>query len=66
MRDGMKRFISTTLRQLCQTLLRVMLTGLVFAACAWALSLYLGLPVPSPSDLLEKFKDVSRLAEILS
>jgi len=27
---------------------------------------YMGLPVPGPSELLDKFKGVSRLADILS
>jgi hypothetical protein len=30
------------------------------------MSRYLGLPVPDPTELLDKFKNVSKLAEILS
>ena len=56
----------THLRRLCRVVLRVMIGGLIFMACLTVMSRYLGLPVPDPTELLDKFKDVSRLSEILS
>jgi hypothetical protein len=66
MGDKSRHIAITTLRRLGRTALRFAITGLVFATCLWLMSLYLGLPVPSPSELLDKFKNVSRLADILS
>ena len=66
MRDRLIRLLSTTARRLCRAALRVVLTGIVFALCLAAASVYLGLPVPGPQELLEKFESVSELADILS
>ena len=60
------RLVSTFLHKLCLAVLRAIITGLVFATCAMVMLNYLGLPVPGPSELLDKFEDLSRLAEILS
>jgi hypothetical protein len=62
----MRRFIFASLRQLGQTVLRVVVTCLIFAVCLTVMSRYLGLPVPDPIELLDKFKSVSKLSEILS
>jgi hypothetical protein len=66
MRSWLRDSGTKTLRYVCRKALRVMVTGLIFTAVFWGASLYLGLPVPSPSELLDKFKDVSKLAEVLS
>jgi hypothetical protein len=44
---------------------RLVIACLIFVACLAAMN-YMGLPVPGPAELLDKFKGVSRLAEILS
>ncbi len=62
----MRRLIFITLRQLGRTALRVVITCLIFMVCLTVMSRYLGLPVPDPTELLDKFKNVSKLAEILS
>jgi hypothetical protein len=62
----MRRFIFIALRQLGRTALRVVVTCLIFMVCLRVMSRYLGLPVPDPVELLDKFKSVSRLGEILS
>lgn len=62
----MRRFIFTTLRQLGRMALRVVITSLIFMVCLTVMSRYLGLPVPDPTELLDKFKNVSKLAEVLS
>jgi hypothetical protein len=46
--------------------LRVLITGLIVIVGLTVLSRALGLPMLSPSELLDKFKNVSRLGEILS
>jgi len=38
----------------------------VIVVAALAVMKYMGLPVPGPAELLDKFKGVSRLADILS
>jgi hypothetical protein len=62
----MKRLALTQLKWLGRAALRIMIGGLIFMACLAVMSRYLGLPVPDPIELLDKFKDVTRLAEILS
>jgi hypothetical protein len=62
----MKRFFFAFLHQLGRTALRVVITCLIFMICLTVMSRYLGLPVPDPTELLDKFKDVSKLSEILS
>lgn len=66
MRERMKRPVSMRLGGLCRAVLRVLLGGLIFMVCLTLMSRYLGLPVPDPLELLDKFKDVTKLAEILS
>ena len=66
MRDRVFRLLSTVARSLCRAALRAVVTGIVFALCLAAASVYLGLPVPGPQELLEKFESVSQLADILS
>lgn len=66
MQHRMRRPVSEYLGQLCRAALRIMLGVLIFMTCLTVMSRYMGLPVPDPIELLDKFKDVSRLAEILS
>jgi hypothetical protein len=66
MQARMSRLIFTPLRHLSRLLLRIIITGLVIMACLMLVSYALGLPVPVPSELLDKFKSVSGLSEILS
>jgi hypothetical protein len=66
MRHRIGRIFLTHLRQLSRIALRVVITCLIFMTCLTVMSRYMGLPVPDPLELLDKFKDVSRLAEILS
>ena len=66
MRDRVIRLLSTAARRLCRAALRAVVTGIVFVLCLAAASAYLGLPVPVPQELLEKFESVSQLADILS
>jgi hypothetical protein len=61
-----KQFIFSFLRQLGRAAVRVIVTCLISAVCLTVMSRYLGLPVPDPVELLDKFKNVSRLADILS
>ena len=56
---------SVILRRAGLAATRLVIACLIVAAC-WAGMFYAGLPVPAPADVLDKFKDVSRLADILS
>ena len=66
MRQRALRPLSALARRLLRTALRVLVTWLIFVACLWAALRYMGVPVPAPGELLDKFESVSRLAEILS
>ena len=57
--------VNSLLRRAGLMVMRVAIAGLIFIAGLAVLS-SLGLPVPGPAELLDKFKNVSRLAEILS
>ncbi len=60
------RLIAAFLRKLCIAVLRAIITGVVFISCTMVMSHYLGVSVPGPSELLDKFEDLGRLARILS
>ena len=66
MRRRLVRLVATFLSKLCLAVLRAIITGLVFTTCAVVMMHYLGLPVPSPSELLDKFADLTRLAKSMS
>jgi hypothetical protein len=66
MHPKMNRLVFKPLRQVCRMALRIFITGLISIICFMLVSRALGLPVLTPSELLDKFKNVSRLAEILS
>jgi ABC-type multidrug transport system permease subunit len=60
------RAVITSLRTLFAAVLRVIVTSVVFAACVVVMLHYLGVPMPAPSDLLDKFESLGRLTQILS
>jgi hypothetical protein len=66
MQSKMNRLVFKPLRQLGRMALRIVITGLISIICLMVIARVLGLPVLSPSELIDKFKNVSRLAEILS
>ncbi|MGH9942555.1 MAG: hypothetical protein ACRD9R_09410 [Pyrinomonadaceae bacterium] len=66
LQQHIRRFLLTATRVLGRALLRAAVTGVVFILCLLAAARYTGQPVPTPSELLERFESVSRLAEILS
>lgn len=67
MQDSVRRpVLKSILRRVCRVALRVIVSSLIFMICLTVMSRYLGLPVPDPLELLDKFKDVSKLAEVLS
>ncbi|HUS08898.1 MAG TPA: hypothetical protein VMZ30_00425 [Pyrinomonadaceae bacterium] len=51
---------------LCVTILRTIITSVVFITCVMVMLHYLGVPVPGPSELLDKFEALSELSRILS
>ncbi len=57
------RSLSAFLRQLCGAVLKAVVTSLFLGAFVVALMHYMGVPVPSPNDLLG---GLSKLAKILS
>jgi hypothetical protein len=59
-------FASACLRWLSRAALRILITGLIFTACLLVATRYLGLPLPGPSELLDKLKGVTQLSEVLS
>ena len=60
------RLAFTLLNSVGVALLRAILPGLVFAASATVMLHYLGVSLPSLSELLDKLEDLGRLAKILS
>jgi hypothetical protein len=60
------RVASRLARRLLRSVLRALITAIVFAVCFVVALRLMGVPVPGPEELLEKFESVSRLSEILS
>jgi len=60
------RVVSLFLGRLCLAVLRALITGVVFTTSAMVMLHFLGVQVPGPSELLDKFEALGRLAEILS
>ena len=56
---------SALLRRAGLAAMRLVIACVIFVVALAAMK-YIGLPVPGPSELLDKFKGVSRLADILS
>ena len=66
MQQRLSNYFSSCLRRLYGIGLRIIITGLIFTTCLVVASSFLGLPVPSPSELLDNIKNVSKLSEVLS
>jgi hypothetical protein len=66
MRHRFVRALSLVAHQLISVVLKTAITGLVFGICLVITLHYLGIPVPSPYDLIDKFEGLARLAKILS
>lgn len=66
MRYPPPRLFAALARLVFRAALRAVITGLIFATCLTAALAYLGVPLPSLSELLERFESVSQLAKILS
>jgi len=66
MRHRVTRFSAALLRYLGRTIARMIVTALVFTTCMIFTLRCLGIPVPSPYELLHDFKEISKLAKILS
>ncbi len=60
------RLVATCLSAVCLAVLRVIVTSVVFTTCVMVLLHYLGVPLPVPSELLDKFEALGRLTRILS
>lgn len=62
----LRRVLAAVCRQVLQVVLRVLVTMLVFGMCLTVTLRYLGIPLPSPTQLLDSLEGVSDLAKILS
>lgn len=58
--------ISTFLVKLLSAVLRAIITVVIFTICVMLMLHYFGVPVPGPSELLDKFEALGQLARILS
>jgi len=66
MRYRLFRFLSAFFQQALRTVVRTVVTTLVFGACVVGLLHYMGVPVPSAHQVLQSFEGLSKLAKILS
>jgi hypothetical protein len=66
MRFRLFRLALALMRHVCRAALRAFITALVFLACTLAALSYMGVPLPSTDELLERFESISQLARILS
>jgi hypothetical protein len=66
MRLRPSRLAAALVRHVCRAALRALVTALVFMTCTLAALSYMGVPLPSLEEVLERFESVSRLAQILS
>lgn len=53
-------------RGVLHTVLKVLVSMLVFTVCLTATLWFLGVPIPGPVELIRSFEGVSELARILS
>ncbi len=60
------RLVATFMSKVCLAVLRVVIAGVVFTSCAIVMSHYLGIPVQVPSEVVDTFESLGRLARILS
>jgi hypothetical protein len=66
MRHKLIRLSAAFLRYVARTVARIVITTFVFSTCLVFTLRYLGIPVPSPYELLRGFEGLSKLAKILS
>lgn len=66
MRNRILQFLFIVARQAFTSVVRAVITSLVFATGVLIASYYLGVPIPSPYELIDKFDGVARLADVLS
>ena len=66
MRFRPSRLLAALARYICRAVLRAVVMGLIFTTCLLFALAYLGVPLPSLDELLERFESVSQLAKILS
>jgi hypothetical protein len=66
MRHRIFKFLSTLVRALISSVLRTAVTSITFVVISLVTMNYLGVPLPSAQQLIDKFEAVTRLAEILS
>ena len=62
----LSRYALQSARLLGRALLRAVMTGLIFLVCLVLALRFLGVPVPSLSDVLHRCESVAELADILS
>ena len=60
------RKVARFLGRLSLAVLRAILTSIVVTTCVMVMLYLLGVPVPGPSELLDKFEALDRLTQILS
>jgi len=58
--------LSTFLQSVLSSVVRAVVTTLVFGACVVGMAHYLGVPLPSAHQLLGKLEGLSKLARVLS
>jgi hypothetical protein len=66
MRPKLIRLSGAFFRYLGRTVARIVITTFVVSTCLAFILRYLGIPVPSPYQLLHDFEGLSKLAKILS
>ena len=66
MRFPPSRLLKALARSVCRAALRAVITGLLLTTCLMFALAYMGVPLPSLDELLERFESVSQLARILS
>ena len=62
----LKRVLVAVYRFIIQTVVRVLVTFLIFGVCLMITLRYLGIPLPGADQLLHSFDGLSELAKILS
>jgi len=66
MRLRPSRLAAALVRRVFRAALRALITALVLMTCTLAALSYMGVPLPDPGELLERFESISQLARILS
>jgi hypothetical protein len=66
MRHRFLQLLSLGIRRLISAVVRTAITGVVSATFLMITLHYMGVPVPSPYELIDKFEGLARLAKILS